>query len=315
MFKLDQYDKIILQELENDASIPLHKLAKKINRSKQFISYRIKKFEQEGLIMNYVGIVDVFSLGYLPFRVYIDFQSMTEKQKEEFIKDVSSNEYIVQAYSIYEQWDVALFVIAKNVMDLRVFWDKILQKYKQNIKEHRILLYAPMHNFNKRFIKPRSPRQVFGIGVENQESIILSSTKLLFEYAKDVRQPYTELAKIAKKSIETVKKDIKKYNASLIVGRTLVLNPQVIGLRYFQVTFTLSSIYNVKKIFAHCKEEPLIFQIHRIIGGEDFEICVIAKDKVQLLSIIDSIKENFSNIVDDSYFEYMPVFSRGIIPC
>ena len=63
MPKIDKFDRILLQELDRDASQPLHQLAKKLRRSKQFVSFRIKRMEQEGIITGYTALLDLLALG------------------------------------------------------------------------------------------------------------------------------------------------------------------------------------------------------------------------------------------------------------
>jgi len=40
----------------------------------------------------------------------------------------------------------------------------------------------------------------------------------------------------------------------------------------------------------------------------------MAESKIKLLQIIDQLKEKFPEIRDDDFFEFNPVYSKGIIP-
>src|SRR3989338_2271609 len=94
LIKLDEWNKKILCELEKDASISLKDLSRKIGRSKEFISYRIKMLEKEGVINGYTAIVDMSKLGYFTFRVYIKFQNTDEEKANEIILFLKEKEKV-----------------------------------------------------------------------------------------------------------------------------------------------------------------------------------------------------------------------------
>jgi DNA-binding Lrp family transcriptional regulator len=316
MLKLDHFDKEILQELEKDASTPLHVLAKKIKRSKQFVSFRLKRLENEGVILGYTAIVDMLSLGYFTFRIYLDFKNMTEDKKKEFAKKMEKYPQIIRILLINGSWDMALFVLVKDIVEFREFWDVILEEHRENIKDHTVFIYAPIHNFNKVFIEGHTNRVERVFGASHEKKMKKLDIKMVLEYAKNVRQPLIQLAKKVKHAPVTVKKQIKELEKNkAIVGYNLILDPRKIGFKKYKVALFLNSLKRKRELFIYCKEHPNIYQVNRIVGGVDLEVLVMVESKRKLLEIIDLIKNKFKDdISDDKYFEFVTLYSEGILP-
>src|SRR3989338_5915483 len=133
--KLDLYDRKLLYELDKDASQSISRLAKKLRRSKQFILYRMKKFEEEKIITGYQAIVDMSKLGYFTFRVYFKFQQMTKGEEEKFMSYTKNNlDKVWTITSMHGKWDCALFLGVNSINELHETWDNIMLHYKKKIK-------------------------------------------------------------------------------------------------------------------------------------------------------------------------------------
>ena len=89
--KIDSYDNKILFELDKNARISTTNLAKKLRKSKQFVDYRVKKLEQERVILGYTTVIDYSRLGYTSIRIYFKLHNITPEQQkameDELIKD------------------------------------------------------------------------------------------------------------------------------------------------------------------------------------------------------------------------------------
>src|SRR3990172_6237321 len=88
---LDAVDRRILYELDRNARQSNAELGKKIRHSKEFVNFRMKRLEEQGIITGYRTMVNTIKLGYYPIMIHFKFQNMTpelEKQfGEYFVKD------------------------------------------------------------------------------------------------------------------------------------------------------------------------------------------------------------------------------------
>ena len=85
MVQLDVKDRKILYELDKDARQPLSKIAKKIGLSRESILYRLKKFFKQGIIRNYLSVINMAKLGFTHHKIYVKLHNITEIQEKQMI--------------------------------------------------------------------------------------------------------------------------------------------------------------------------------------------------------------------------------------
>ena len=318
VLKIDLYDKKLLYELDKNSAINLPELSKKLKRSKQFILYRMKKLEEEGIITGYHAIIDMSKLGYITFRVYFKFQQMTEDEGKKFVEHV--REKLTQVWTItsmHGKWDYALFLGVKKISEFHIIWNDIMLIYKKNIKNYNVAVYAPIYNFNRKFfldITTESIQRVYGAG--EKEEIDEIDFKIIEEYANNVRQSSLEMAKKLKISPDTVRNRIKNLEKKeIIVGYKLGLNLEKLDYVSYRVDLQLTSTERNKELFEYCKQHKNIYQINKSIGGADFEIEVIVKNLNHLIDLIDELKTKFKNVINDvDYFGFSTFHILKYIP-
>ncbi|MEK6904142.1 MAG: AsnC family protein, partial [Nanoarchaeota archaeon] len=84
-------------------------------------------------------------------------------------------------------------------------WDGIKLFYKKNIKSYNVAVYAPIYNFNRKFLLDNFvgvTERIYGAG--EKEKIDELDWNLIKIYATNVRQSYLEIAKKLNVSPDTV---------------------------------------------------------------------------------------------------------------
>jgi len=315
---IDLYDRKLLYELDKNSAISLPILSKKLKRSKQFILYRMKKLEDDGIITGYHAIVDMSKLGYFTFRVYFKFQQTTEDEGKQFVGHVRKNlKQVWTITSMHGKWDYALFLGVKNISEFHDIWDSIMLQYKKKIKSYNVAVYAPIYNFNRKFFldaDTESIERIYGRGYS--ESIDKLDWKLIENYASNVRQSSLEIAKKLSVSADTVRYRIRKLaEKEIIVGYKIGLNLEKLGFVSYRVDLQLISTERNKELFEYCKQHKNIYQVNKSIGGADFEIEVTVKDLKNLISLIDEIKLRFKDVINDvEYFGFSTFHILKYIP-
>lgn len=316
-FILDEYDKKILYELDKDSSINLSQLAKIIGKSKQFTLFRLKRFEDEGVITSYNAIVDMAKLGFFTFRIYVKFQQMTNEELNILVEYLKSQENIWTIAVLHGKWDLAIFIGTKKIDEVHKIWDDILSKYKKNVESYNFTLYSPIYNFNRTFFLDKQKEIITRVyGESKQEEIDKTDWEIIKTYAPNVRQSILELSRKLKLSPETVRSRINKLEKrSIICGYKIGLNINNLGYNSYRVDLDLASTSRNKELFEFCRQHKNIYQINKTIGGADFEIELIVKDLNELLEIIEDIKTKFKDVVNNtSYFSYSTYHLLNYIP-
>ncbi len=316
-YKTDLYDRKLLFELDKDSSVPLQLLAQKLRRSKQFVLYRMNKLEEEGIITGYHAIIDMSKLGYFTFRVYLKFQQMIQKDLQKFVDHVRSTfSNVWTITSMHGKWDFALFIGVKTVSEFHQVIDSLTHTYKPHIKLHDVAIYAPIYNFNRKFLSVTGEAQERVYGIGELEPIDDLDWNIIESYAPDVRTSSLALAKKLGVSADTVRNRIKKLEKTqIIVGYKLGLNVEKLGYTSYRVDIQLVSTQRNNELHEYCKMHKHIYQINKTIGGADFEIEVIVKDQAQLTALIDELKTTFSSVINDvDYFGFSTYHILHYIP-
>ncbi|MGV8142188.1 MAG: Lrp/AsnC family transcriptional regulator [Candidatus Pacearchaeota archaeon] len=317
-YNLDLYDWKMLYELDKDSSQDVSKLAKTLRRSKQFIAYRMKRLEEEKIIEGYHAIVDMSKLGYFTFRVYFKFQQMSDVDGKEFVEYVKTHHSQVWTITaMHGKWDYAIFLGVKTIAEFHRVWDEILRKYKRHIKQYNVAVYAPIHNFNRKFfVEATKPvvERIYGVGQE--EKIDATDLSLIDMYSKQVRISSITLGEKLGISDDAVRKRIKSLvERKIIVGYKLGLNLEKLGYTGYRVDLQLTSTHRNTELFEFCRNHRYIYQVNKSIGGADFEIEVIVRDRSHLLMLIEEIKLKFSDVVNDvEYFGFSIFHLLSYIP-
>jgi DNA-binding Lrp family transcriptional regulator len=318
--KIDSLDKSLLYQLELDSSQSLTKLSKKLRRSKEVILYRLKRLQDEKILIRCNAIVDMSKLGYFTFRVYIKWQNITLEQKEMFYEEISKNENIWTLAILHGKWDFAFFIGVKSsdyITEFHDIWRSILLKYKDKIAESKIAIYAPVYNFNKKFFcegKVESIERVYGQG--GLIDFDKLDEKIINLYANDVRQPFTDVARKLKVSPETIRQRIRKLEQKKVfAGYKVDLDFPKLGFQGYRVDFFLNSIARNKELFEYLKQHKYFYQVNQSIGGADFETEIIVKDLKHLLEILEGVVKRFSDVIRSyEYFGYSGFPKLSMVP-
>lgn len=306
---LDALDTKILFALEYDSSVSLTTLAKEVRRSKETVHYRLERLKERGILRSCTAIVDMAKLGYLTFRIYIKWQNVTLAIKEQFYREVGKNLNVWTTTILHGKWDFAVFLGIKRdeyITKFHNIWNELLATYKPYIAEHKIAIYAPIHNYNKRFFcnETQIVSRVTGEGAVVEHDEI--DEAVLLTYARDVRQSLSVIARATGVSVETVRRRIRDLERKqVIVGYKIDMDLAKLGFQGYRVDFSLNTTTRNAEIYEYLKEHKYFYQINKSIGGSDIETEVVVRDLTHLLELLEEIMTRFKGAIKSyEYFGY-----------
>ena len=120
--KLDDTDKKLLAILQEDSETNIKEVASQLNLTKTPIYERIKRYDQEGIIKKYVGVLDTTKLD----TAMVVFCSVSlESQKldalESFDKAIANIPEVVECYLMGGANDFLLKVVVKDLQAYHTF--------------------------------------------------------------------------------------------------------------------------------------------------------------------------------------------------
>lgn len=127
---LDNNDKAILRELQEDASISNLDLSKKIGLSPSACLSRTKNLVESGIIQKFATIVDEKKLGMetLAF-VLINLTPLNRETIQSFLEKINSLPQVQECYTLTGSHDFLLKIVAKDMENYRNF---IIDSLMQN---------------------------------------------------------------------------------------------------------------------------------------------------------------------------------------
>lgn len=138
-YKFDQYDRKILQELDQNARKTLAQLSSKVGLSRDAINNRIKKMIKAKVILNFKPIYNSANMGYPIINyVFISLYNPTEEREKQFIKYLKSNKHVTYIASLIGKWDYILDIMAPHPGEFDHILKEIRHKFSELIKDYEV---------------------------------------------------------------------------------------------------------------------------------------------------------------------------------
>ena len=116
---LDAIDVEILNILQKDGRMPLKEIASRVSLSSPAVSGRIKRMEDEGVILSYSANINPIALG-LYTKAFISLE-VTPEQKKEFYPYIEKCKNVVECNCVTGDYSMLLEVLFENTMQLDHF--------------------------------------------------------------------------------------------------------------------------------------------------------------------------------------------------
>ncbi len=115
---LDEKDKSILRYLQSNAKATVREIAGHVHLSTTPVHERIKRMEDEGVIVQYATILNHSRINKgLMAICYISLKEHNKKSGGKFIKTISDMPEVIEFYIISGAFDFMLKVVAENMDD------------------------------------------------------------------------------------------------------------------------------------------------------------------------------------------------------
>jgi Lrp/AsnC family leucine-responsive transcriptional regulator len=127
MTTLDEIDKKIIAALQADGRLPIVDLAERVGLSATPCQRRVKRLEEEGLIVRYAALVSPVAMGFgLQALVEVTLEDHSEKTVEAFEAAIRARTEVVACYAVTGDMDFLLHVFATDLASFSDFALKAL---------------------------------------------------------------------------------------------------------------------------------------------------------------------------------------------
>lgn len=124
---VDEIDRKIIAELQADGRLPIVDLADRVGLSATPCQRRVKRLEEEGLIVRYAALVSPAAMGFgLQALVEVTLEDHSEKTVEAFEAAIRARPEVVACYAVTGDMDFLLHVFASDLASFSDFALKAL---------------------------------------------------------------------------------------------------------------------------------------------------------------------------------------------
>jgi DNA-binding Lrp family transcriptional regulator len=299
MDKLDQKDKRILAELDINSRQSFQQIGKKVKLPKTVVHYRINSLIGRGIIQNFYSFVNFTKLGFTQYKIYFKFHS--NRPEKEIIKFFSNTKNIVWVASCRGNWDLAVTLISKDIVEFDKILKQTIDKFGKYILDKDVLVvsYSPM--YSKKYLSDKLKHEFLYMEKIEHKEVDDEEVRILKLLSENARIPVLDIMEKLKFTRDLVSYRIKKLEKEkIILGHRTLINLEKIGFHLFKVILRLQNFSeeNEKEIIDFCKGSENITQYLRLVGSWDAEIEAEVEDEENLYKIINDLRNKF-NIIKD----------------
>jgi Lrp/AsnC family transcriptional regulator len=140
---LDRFDREILRLIADDASLSLADIAGKVGLTPTPCWKRIRRMEQDGIILRRVALLDPAKVG-LPVSVFVEIETADHSSDwlNQFAKVIEQTPEIVDAWRMSGDVDYLLHVVVSDIASYDAFYRKLIGS-------------VPLRNVSSRFSMER----------------------------------------------------------------------------------------------------------------------------------------------------------------
>jgi DNA-binding Lrp family transcriptional regulator len=141
MISLDDHDRAILHQLDQNARQTYSQMAEKLDLTKNAVSYRIKKMMKNGIIKKFYTLINPFKIGFESYRIYVSYQYSTPLIEERIINHFSSYPLNWWTISLEGRYDLAVITWVNDVNQFYKYWKETLTLYRDYFRKQHFSLY------------------------------------------------------------------------------------------------------------------------------------------------------------------------------
>ena len=317
--KLDLTDRKILAELDKNCRIHNSVLAKKVNKSREAVKYRIQQLQKNGVVTGFITSINPNKLGYYMFKVYLKLESIPN-EREKFFEELKQNKDIYWFGISDGVFDVVFAILSKSVTEYYEKINALLSKWEHLIVSKVLGTMVDTRQYNKKFFTNDRNGQyvIFGGDTVNNQIDELDS-KILLILANEARIPLMELARRVKSTIEIVRGRIKKLEEKgIILNYRIAVDFNKLGLEFFKaiIYFRKLSEKAEKSLFEWMSANPNSLYYIRSLAPWEVEFEFAVESYQQFNSIINDLRKKFPHVIRNYehlimiHEEWMPAYKE-----
>jgi len=302
-FQFNKIDKKLISYLYHNYREPLTTIAKACRISRDQVEYRLKKYEQQGLIKKYATIFNYKLLGYDELIVVLLKLNASEEQKKLIRGDLNKNKNIITYFDVLGKYNLGFDGVYKNKEEFEKEFGEFLQKHKTKIKDYSIFMTTSATFFPLKEFDLAYQEKEFILGnLETKPKIDEKDLKILKALEKNGRAKIIEIATQANISGELALYKLKQlYKNKVVLGTRIIFDMEKLGYFLGNLRLKINPDEKTKKeLIGYCKKHKYINALSFGIGQHNCLVQFFFKQEKQFRDSLKEFLEKFNNEIYES---------------
>lgn len=295
---MDKLDLKILEILDWNGRMSMNKIAHLVGSNKDVVAYRIKRLEQENIIIRYYPLLDMQKLGYHTSRIMFDLEELEPQKEQEFISFLDKEINAGLIFRMDHPYRYGIVLWTKSIYDIETVIIKIKRKLGKALVKYTYSLFCTYKLYPKDYLfgKKLHERSVT-LAPRSAVKYDVNDYKILKELATNARLSTVQIAQNLGIPQTTVSRKIKQLEKSgIILGYRAEINFIKLGFMNYFLEIYLDDNHNLAQIESWANTNRNVMWLQKIIGTCDIEIEVEVKDRVELETLLNELRSKFKNI-------------------
>jgi len=299
---MDVLDKKILYELTINSRVSLISLAKKLKISKERLRYRFMSLKDEGVISYFIAIMNSASLGYSTYEMFIKFQNINQKIKEEIIADLSKSDKVAWIGDLEGNFDLGIIFLVENQLELSEVISVVEKKYSNYIMKKNLSINLEGQFFQRDYLLSKDRKGYNTKSYTRSKDLIKIDDldkRICRFIAKDSRITALDMSKSLNVSVDTVIKRLRNLEKEVISGYTIALDNKRINQQHYKILLYLNNKEEESKMISFLKLNNRVITIVKTLSSWDYEIDIEVDNVDQLKLLTMDLTKIFSHMIRD----------------
>jgi len=231
-----------------NARMKIKDLAEVLKKSPQRLKYTLMQLENDALINNPFCIIDYSFFGLILFRVYFKGGYISEGQKEEILKKLGENPYVVSIYELSGEFDLAIEISSPNPSRFNKELKKVVSLIP-TLNNYKIILNLVSHIYPRSYLTDNS-----SYISSAEQDIIVGGDRVIEEFSGDEmaimenllinpKIRHTMLAKRSGMNVKTASSILKSLKKRRIIkGFKYIIDANKLNINKFRLFIKLHNV-------------------------------------------------------------------------
>jgi DNA-binding Lrp family transcriptional regulator len=265
------------------------------------VIYRVKKLIKNGIIKNFVPLLDPSKFGFMAWNVYLEFQNLDENIEGEITNYLKNKKNVWWIAQTIGKWDLIYSIYVRNIREFYNTVKKFNTKFGFYILKQSLAAHVEINMFSRGYLI--NDQSISTKTFESDELVKLDGTdkNILKKLAKNSRISSVDLAKSLNLTSNIVIYRIKDLLKKKVITRFRVyLDINKLDLYFFKVIIYLKNFSGSRdnELKEFCRKNGKILFYLKKIGPWMLEIELEESSYLNVNNLLKEIKQKFPDYIE-----------------